>query len=72
MSRKTMGIFLIVFLFFGCGPIVIIPPEINLIPFDISKGNLKIIFKHISSNEWLILSKTPKLYKILMDHITHI
>ena len=34
MSRKTMGIFLIVFLFFGCGPIVIIPPEINLIPFE--------------------------------------
>jgi hypothetical protein len=33
MLRKTIWVFLTMFLFFGCGPVMIIPPEIDLIPF---------------------------------------
>jgi hypothetical protein len=34
MLKKLLLVFIIMLLFFGCGPVVIIPPEIDLIPFE--------------------------------------
>jgi len=34
MFRKALLVLIIMFLFFGCGPVVLIPPEIDLIPFE--------------------------------------
>lgn len=34
MFRNALLVLIIMFLFFGCGPVVLIPPEIDLIPFE--------------------------------------
>ncbi len=34
MLKKILSVFAMVFLFFCCGPVVLIPPEIDLIPFE--------------------------------------
>jgi hypothetical protein len=34
MKKKILLVFVITLLFFGCGPVVLIPPEIDLIPFE--------------------------------------
>jgi hypothetical protein len=34
MLRKAIWVLLAMLLFFGCGPVVLIPPEIDLIPFE--------------------------------------
>jgi hypothetical protein len=34
MCRKISSVIIVTFLFFGCGPVVLIPPEIDLIPFE--------------------------------------
>lgn len=34
MCRKISSVIIVTLLFFGCGPVVLIPPEIDLIPFE--------------------------------------
>jgi len=34
MKKKNLLVFVIMISFFGCGPVVLIPPEIDLIPFE--------------------------------------
>jgi hypothetical protein len=34
MLKKMIWVFLAIFLFFCCGPVVLIPPEIDLLPFE--------------------------------------
>ena len=34
MLKKLLLVFIIMLLFFGCGPVVLVPPEIDLIPFE--------------------------------------
>ena len=34
MLKKSSFVFIVMILFFGCGPVVLIPPEIDLIPFE--------------------------------------
>ena len=34
MSKKSLPVFIAALLFVGCGPVVLIPPEIDIIPFE--------------------------------------
>jgi hypothetical protein len=34
MFRKTIGIFFAIFMILCCGPVVLLPPEVDLIPFE--------------------------------------
>ena len=34
MFKKTLWILLITIIFFGCGPVVLVPPEIDLVPYE--------------------------------------